>query len=219
LCCYTPLYRTRGYREEENLKLDPAAVIEARERLGLTIEMAADRADVSKNSIGRAEHGLDIRPVTARRIARGLGLEVADLYPKAPAPQPSLKGLQRDEARNLVERAAGIVEGYSRRWEAELELLAEADIYPYGKEIEVTRFFLELVEALTGSGLMDLANSWAAGGDDASPIEVAAGRRLVDAAEEADETAMQVRDAERDMRTAGAVDVGRTLAELEELAT
>ena len=84
------------------MKLDPAVVVEARERLGLTIEMAAERAEVSKNSISRAEHGLDIRPITARRIAHGLGLEVRDLYPKAAAPTSSPKETDEERRANTV---------------------------------------------------------------------------------------------------------------------
>lgn len=67
------------------MKLDAREVVEARERLGLTQEELAARAEVSENTVLRAEHGLEVRPVTARRLARGLGLEVADLYPKADA--------------------------------------------------------------------------------------------------------------------------------------
>ncbi len=83
------LYMTPRPLKGGGLKLDKAEVVEARERLGLSIELLAKRAAVSKNSVSRAEHGLDIRPITARRIAHGLGLEVSDLYPKAEAP-PSL---------------------------------------------------------------------------------------------------------------------------------
>ena len=65
------------------MKLDASRVVEARERLGLAQDDLAVRAEVSPNTILRIEHGFEIRPVTARRVARALGLEVADLYPKA----------------------------------------------------------------------------------------------------------------------------------------
>jgi DNA-binding XRE family transcriptional regulator len=71
------------------VKLDAERVVEGRERLGLTQVDAAEQAEIAPGSWFRAEHGLDIRPITARRIARSLDLEVSDLYPKALAPQES----------------------------------------------------------------------------------------------------------------------------------
>ncbi len=69
----------------------------ARERLGYSIEMVGEQAGLSKNSVLRAEHEGDIRPLTARKIASALGVEVVDLIkegtvaPKAPAPpQPEV---------------------------------------------------------------------------------------------------------------------------------
>lgn len=66
------------------MRLDPERTLEARERLGLSVEMAAKKADVAKSSISRAEHGEEIRPATARRIATAYGVSVADLYPHDP---------------------------------------------------------------------------------------------------------------------------------------
>ena len=51
----------------------------ARERLGSSLEIVGKEAGVSRNTAMRAEHGGEIRPVTARRIAAALGVEVADL--------------------------------------------------------------------------------------------------------------------------------------------
>lgn len=51
----------------------------ARERLGYSIEMVGEKAGTSKNSVLRAEHEGEIRPLTARKIAEALGVEVADL--------------------------------------------------------------------------------------------------------------------------------------------
>jgi transcriptional regulator with XRE-family HTH domain len=87
------------------MKLDAKKVVEARERLGLAQEELATRAEVSPNTILRVEHGLDIRPITARRIARGLGLEVDDLYPKAEAPTslpPDKGGQERRYLNSLL---------------------------------------------------------------------------------------------------------------------
>jgi transcriptional regulator with XRE-family HTH domain len=68
------------------LRLDGNKVRRARERLGYSMEVAGEQAEVSKNSILRAEHGEDIRPVTARRIARALAVEVADLIEESARP-------------------------------------------------------------------------------------------------------------------------------------
>lgn len=64
---------------EMSLRFDRESVLRARERLGYGIEKTAEEAGVSKNSVLRAEHGEDIRPVTARKIAAALGVRVADL--------------------------------------------------------------------------------------------------------------------------------------------
>jgi DNA-binding XRE family transcriptional regulator len=62
------------------LKLDRDKLIRAREMLGYGIETVAAEAGVSKNSVLRAEHEEDIRPLTARKIAAALGVRVADLF-------------------------------------------------------------------------------------------------------------------------------------------
>ena len=79
------------------LKLDREKLIRAREMLGYGLEKTAEVAGVSKNSVLRAEHEEDIRPVTARKIATALKVEVADLFPKAAAPSPSSNTLRRRE--------------------------------------------------------------------------------------------------------------------------
>jgi transcriptional regulator with XRE-family HTH domain len=94
------------------LKLDAPKVVEERERRGLSQDELANRAEISANTVLRVERGLEIRPITARRIARGLGLEVADLYPKADAPTPS-----REEA---LRRYAEMLQELSRTFEERL---------------------------------------------------------------------------------------------------
>jgi transcriptional regulator with XRE-family HTH domain len=81
------------------LRLDGDKVRQARERLGYSMEMTGEEAEVSKNSILRAEHGEDIRPVTARRISRALGVEVADLIEGSARPA----ALQSEEDEILEE--------------------------------------------------------------------------------------------------------------------
>ena len=61
------------------MKLDRDKLIRAREMLGYGIETVAEEAGVSKNSVLRAEHEEDIRPLTSRKIAAALGVRVADL--------------------------------------------------------------------------------------------------------------------------------------------
>jgi len=109
------------------LKLDRERLIRARERLGYAIETVAEEAGVSKNSVLRAEHGEDIRPLTARKIATALGVTVADLYrepdyPKAGAPPSLFNGLrEEDEERRLryLRPWRAFVHGLARRWEKE----------------------------------------------------------------------------------------------------
>ncbi len=68
------------------MRLDPEKVRRARESLGYSIETTGEKGELSPNSVLRAEHGEEIRPSTARRLARALNAEVVDLYPKAEAP-------------------------------------------------------------------------------------------------------------------------------------
>jgi transcriptional regulator with XRE-family HTH domain len=91
----------------------------ARERLGYSIETVGEKAGTSKNSVLRAEHEGEIRPLTARKIAEALGVEVADLLVgevESPAPKgqasPQRKGEQRGR----------------RDWRAEVEaFISEAE--------------------------------------------------------------------------------------------
>ena len=102
------------------MKLDRDELIRARERLGYAVETVAEEARVSKNSVLRAEHGQDIRPLTARKIAAALGVAVADLYrepdyPNSEAPPSLFNDLE--EERRLEDEAALTVlfRGLARR--------------------------------------------------------------------------------------------------------
>jgi transcriptional regulator with XRE-family HTH domain len=104
------------------LKLDEDTVRRIRERQGLTLAMVAARAGTSKNTVLSAEHGGDIRPTTARKIAEALGVEITDLlgeteHPLAEAPPSQEKlfnnGILAEERRaptaaelNAVEKLA-----------------------------------------------------------------------------------------------------------------
>jgi transcriptional regulator with XRE-family HTH domain len=128
------------------MRLAPNKVREAREQLGLSIVEIAQNAKVSPNSVSRAENDREIRPMTARRIAQALGVEVADLYPKGKAvasPPESEAGEARraidmpheDFRRTLSEAGedgeSALIELYSRldgeRINAELALLEDED--------------------------------------------------------------------------------------------
>ena len=112
------------------MKLDRAKVLRAREMLGYGIETVAAEAGVSKNSVLRAEHEEDIRPLTARKIATALGVRVADLIgesetlkvqPRLPdfngEPQPVSLRSQINLVNNLAEYAEQEIE--SREQEPE----------------------------------------------------------------------------------------------------
>jgi transcriptional regulator with XRE-family HTH domain len=70
-----------------------ARLKEWREAQGLMQKELADMAGTHERTVFRAEHGDSVNPVTTRRLAKALGLEVVDLLaeppvraPKAPAP-------------------------------------------------------------------------------------------------------------------------------------
>jgi transcriptional regulator with XRE-family HTH domain len=105
------------------LKLDRDNLIRARERRGFAIETVAEKAGIAKNSVLRAEHGEHIRPLTARKIAGALGVEVADLYadahdPKEDAP-PWLEPTFNDAIRERrFFRFADAFDAAADRWTA-----------------------------------------------------------------------------------------------------
>jgi DNA-binding XRE family transcriptional regulator len=85
------------------LKLDKHQLRRARERLGYGVEMTAQEAGVSKNSVLRAEHEEDIRPTTARKIANALRVDVADLLVQlAPPGEAFFVPLEEGEDEDVV---------------------------------------------------------------------------------------------------------------------
>jgi len=66
------------------MRLDHERVRWHRDRLGWTLEALAEKAEVAKGTVLRAEHGEDVRPSSGRRIARALGVEISDLIPDKP---------------------------------------------------------------------------------------------------------------------------------------
>ena len=106
------------------MRLDSTKVRRARERVGLSIETAAESSGVAKGSFLRAEHGEEVRPVTARRIASGLGVRVADLVLAEPEIEPTPKVEAPGTLAELLEWAGAETsylalpdEEYNRLWE------------------------------------------------------------------------------------------------------
>ena len=98
------------------MRLDGSKVLREREIRALNVPDAAKMLGISGNALLNAEHSDDIRPATARKIAAGYSLTVADLYPalggetapKAPA-QPSPE--QAERLREIREKYRPYVEG------------------------------------------------------------------------------------------------------------
>ena len=92
------------------MKLDRDKLIRAREMLGYSVEKTAEEAGVSKNSVLRAEHEDDIRPLTARKIATALGVRVADLIGESETlkVQPPLPNFNRERHVALAQLFDGL---------------------------------------------------------------------------------------------------------------
>jgi transcriptional regulator with XRE-family HTH domain len=87
--------------------------------------MVAQQAGTSKNTVMSAEHGADIRPTTARKIAEALGVEIADLLgesdsPKAQPPLPDFWGEWRSQL-ELLESCVQYKVSRAEYYERELE--------------------------------------------------------------------------------------------------
>jgi len=103
------------------MRLDHERVHWHRDRLGWTLETLAEKAEVAKGTVLRAEHGEDVRPGSGRRIAQALGAELSDLIPDKPGRVEELVGAGKVEApreagRPDEERSAhDIARGEARR--------------------------------------------------------------------------------------------------------
>lgn len=64
---------------------------EWREAFGTTQSELSGAAGVSEHTISRIEHGAELRPNTARRLAEALGVTVADLIEKPPTLLPRME--------------------------------------------------------------------------------------------------------------------------------
>jgi transcriptional regulator with XRE-family HTH domain len=113
-------------------------------------------------------------------------------------------------------RAAGILEGYVRRWVAELEYLTEKDIYPYGKGIETDYLFQGIANALQKSLLPYAVWVTTEGSKGASESELTASRRLLEGVKSMAGFVERARDTEEErQRRSDPGEVSRELGELE----
>jgi transcriptional regulator with XRE-family HTH domain len=106
------------------MRLDDERVRWHRDRLGWTLDTLAEKAEVAKGTVLRAEHGEDVRPSSGRRIARALGVEISDLIPDKPRRVGEPTFAEKAEAsttgrsRITAERALEIADSDSVRREA-----------------------------------------------------------------------------------------------------
>jgi transcriptional regulator with XRE-family HTH domain len=193
---------------------------------GLTLREAAAKSGVAKETISDIERGLrHPHDPTLAKIAKGYGVPVEELLeepvPLVKAPQAAQDFLAQvpSAARRTegLQRAAGILESYVRRWDAELGCLTEKDEYPYGKGIETDYLYQGITKALQ-KGLMPYA-VWVTKerSEEVSARELAGARRLIDAVKSMDSFVERVQDTERQMRpTREGVEQG--IAEVEHFA-
>jgi len=95
--------------------------------------MVARKAGTSKNTILSAEHGGDIRPTTARKLAEALDVEIDDLLGETesplaeapPAEQPPLNGFLAEERREEEEVAVASITALAEAGERLQEELKE----------------------------------------------------------------------------------------------
>jgi transcriptional regulator with XRE-family HTH domain len=104
------------------LRFNRKKLLRARELLGYGIEKVAEEAGVSKNSVLRAEHEGDIRPLTARRIAAALGVSVADLIGESETlkAQPPLPEFPEERRVPTLKSWTALAQRFADRWEAEI---------------------------------------------------------------------------------------------------
>jgi len=104
------------------LRLNRKKLLRARELLGYGIEKVAEEAGVSKNSVLRAEHEEDIRPVTARKIAAALRVSVADLIGESETlkAQPSLPEFPEERRVPTLKNWTSLAQRLADRWVEEI---------------------------------------------------------------------------------------------------
>ena len=182
-----------------------------RKALHLSQEEVARRAGVSLNQVNRLERGEIIDPhfSTLAGLATALEMQISELVGepavplvKAQAARDFLAQVPSATRRTeYLERAAGILEGYVGRWDAELECLTEKDVYPYGKGIETDHLFQHIATALQAKGLEPYA-VWVTQerSEEIGASELAGARRFLEALKSMASFVERARDTERQMR-------------------
>ena len=104
------------------MRFNRKKLLRARELLGYGIEKVAKEAGVSKNSVLRAEHEGDIRPLTARKIAAALGVSVADLIGESETlkAQPPLPEFPEERRVPTLKSWIALAQRFADRWEEEI---------------------------------------------------------------------------------------------------
>ena len=128
------------------MRLDHERVRWHRDRLGWTLDTLAQKAEVAKGTVLRAEHGEDVRPSSGRRIAQALGTELPELIPDKPGTTSPKVSAPLSFSRWLEERFG---HSYLARSEEEIEELFEGFS---GREDEEERK-RELFSAITAEYL------------------------------------------------------------------
>jgi transcriptional regulator with XRE-family HTH domain len=181
-----------------------------RKALHLSQEEVARRAGVSLNQVNRLERGEIIDPhfSTLAGLATALDMPISELVGEPAVPLVKVQAARDFLAQvptaarrtEYLERAAGIVEGYVRRWAEELECLTEKDVYPYGKGIETDYLFQRIATALRAQGLEPYA-VWVTQerSEEVGASERAGARRLLEAVKSMASFVEKARDTERQM--------------------
>jgi transcriptional regulator with XRE-family HTH domain len=197
----------------------------ARKALHLSQEEVARRAGVSLNQVNRLERGEIVDPhfSTLAGLASALGMQISELVGEPAVPLVKVQAARGFLARvpsaarrtEDLERAAGVLEGYVRRWATELECLTEKDVYPYGKGIETDYQFQRIATALQTQGLEPYA-VWVTKerSEEVGASELAGAERLLAAVKSMASFVEKARDTERQMHPdRGGVEQGLDEAE------
>jgi transcriptional regulator with XRE-family HTH domain len=131
-----------------------------RELRGLTQKELSEVSSVSLRSIAGYEGGAHVRPNTARKLARSLNVEVADLvgvddYPKAPAPpssiQPPLNGFEEERRESIYQHALrDIIRRLAGRYAAQ----ADDKGYEPAWMLEISEIPRDITQVLFDSGVL-----------------------------------------------------------------
>jgi transcriptional regulator with XRE-family HTH domain len=119
-----------------------ARLKEWREAQGLMQKELAAMAGTHERTVFRAEHGDSVNPVTTRRLAKALGVDVVDLLENPPVPAPKIA---RTAAAAEIERDQRT---YMRANESGFQQIAFYPEWSRALEDLITRPPGELAEAL-----------------------------------------------------------------------